>query len=53
MRASVILFNHSRSVMEEKEFNTEGTEKNSQRTRSNRELSPALSLRVLRVEAPE
>ena len=38
----VILFDRSRSVIEEKSL-----------TRSDRELSPALSLRVLRVEAPE
>ena len=52
MMDSVILFNRSHSVIEERDFNTEGTKKNSRRTRSARELSPALPLRVLRPEAP-
>ncbi len=51
--ASVILFYRSRSVIEEREFNTEGTKKNSRRTRSDRELSISVLLRVLRVEVHE
>ena len=39
----VILFDRSRSVIEERDLNTEGTKKNSRRTRSNRELSPRSS----------
>jgi hypothetical protein len=47
----VILFNLSRSVIEERDFNTEGTKKNSRKTGGARELFPALPLRVLRAEA--
>jgi hypothetical protein len=48
--ALVILFSRSSSVMEEREFNTEGTKQSSRRTRSDRETCP---LCVLRVQAPE
>jgi hypothetical protein len=43
MLLSVILFNRSRSVIEKREFNTEGTKKNvARRTQSDHEVFSAL-----------